>query len=56
MALIKDIMKPGREILEGKSQGVIQSHKANSEETRLESNAQKRILIVNELMKFSIIL
>ncbi|MCL6500835.1 MAG: hypothetical protein K6T16_02265 [Candidatus Pacearchaeota archaeon] len=40
MNLIKDIMKPRREILEGKFQGVIQSHKADSEELRLESNAE----------------
>lgn len=41
MTLIKDIMKPRQEVLEGKFQGVIQSHKADSEEVRLESNAQE---------------
>ncbi|RLE11805.1 hypothetical protein DRJ04_07365 [Candidatus Aerophobetes bacterium] len=41
MILIKDIIKPRSEILEGEFQGVIQSHKADSEEARLESNAQE---------------
>jgi len=41
MALISDIMTPRKEILEGKFQGVIQSHKADSEESRLESNAEE---------------
>lgn len=41
MILIKDIMKPRQEVLEGRFQGVIQSHKADSEEVRLESNAQE---------------
>ncbi|MBE0478554.1 hypothetical protein IBX65_05470 [Candidatus Aerophobetes bacterium] len=40
MILIKDIIKPRREILEGKFQGVIQSHKVDSKEKRLESNSQ----------------
>ena len=34
-------MIPRREILEGKFQGVLQSHKADSEESRLESNAEE---------------
>lgn len=41
MTLVKDIMKPRREILEGRFQGVIQSHKADSTEERLESNAEE---------------
>jgi len=41
MTLINDIMKPRQEILEGNFQGVIQSHKVDSEEERLESNAQE---------------
>ena len=40
MTLIKDIIKPRSEILEGRFQGVIQSHKVDSEEERLESNAE----------------
>lgn len=40
MILIKDIIKPRSEILENKFQGVIQSHKVDSEEARLESNAE----------------
>lgn len=40
MALIKEIIKPRKEILEGKFQGVIQSHKVDSKEPRLESNAK----------------
>lgn len=41
MILIKDIIKPRKEILEGRFQGVIQSHKADSHENRLESNANE---------------
>lgn len=41
MILIKDIMKPRTEILEGKFQGVMQSHKVDSKEARLENNAQE---------------
>jgi hypothetical protein len=40
MALIQEIIKPRKEILEGKFQGVIQSHKVDSKEPRLESNAK----------------
>jgi hypothetical protein len=40
MALIKDVIKPRTEVLEGRFQGVIQSHKVDSEEARLESNAE----------------
>lgn len=41
MIPIKNIMKPRREILEGKFQGVMQSHKADSKEVRLESTAKE---------------
>ncbi len=41
MILIKDILKPRSEILEGKFQGVIQSHKVDSAEDRIESNPEK---------------
>lgn len=40
MALIQEIIKPREEILEGKFQGVIQSHKVDSDEPRLENNAK----------------
>lgn len=40
MTLIKDIIKPRSEILEGRFQGVIQSHKVDSEEARLENKAE----------------
>lgn len=53
MTLIKDIMKPRSEILEGKFQGVIQSHKVDSEEARLESNAQEmfKVTYVSSALK-----
>lgn len=53
MALIKDIMKPRSEILEGRFQGVIQSHKVDSEEERLESNAQEmfKVTYVSSALK-----
>lgn len=40
MVLIQEIIKPRKEILEGKFQGVIQSHKVDSDEPRLENNAK----------------
>lgn len=40
MVLIQEIIKPRKEILEGKFQGVIQSHKVDSKEPRLENNAK----------------
>jgi predicted AAA+ superfamily ATPase len=40
MTLIQDIMKPRKEILEDKFQGVIQSNKVDSNEPRLENNAK----------------
>lgn len=53
MTLIKDIIRPRSEILEDRFQGVIQSHKADSEETRLESNAQEmfKITYVSSALK-----
>ncbi len=53
MPLIKDIMKPRREILEWKLQGAIQSHKVESEEERLESNAEElfKITYVSSALK-----
>lgn len=41
MILIKDILKPRKEIVEGKFQGVMQSHQVNSAEDRIESNPEK---------------
>jgi hypothetical protein len=41
MIPIKDVVIPRKEILEGKFQGVVQSHKADSKEKRLESNAEE---------------
>ncbi len=56
MTLIKDIIKPRREILDGKFQGVIQSHKADSEEERLESNAQElfEVTYVSSALKMAL--
>ena len=53
MALIKDIMKPRKEIVEGKFQGVIQSHKVDSEEDRIESNPEKlfRVTYISSALK-----
>lgn len=53
MILIKDIMKPRQEILEGNFQGVIQSHKVDSKEQRLESNAQElfKITYISSALK-----
>lgn len=53
MILINDIIKPRSEILEGKFQGVIQSHKADSEEERLESNAEElfKVTYVSSALK-----
>lgn len=45
MTFVKDIMKPRKEIIEGKFQGVIQSHKVDSTEPRLENNAKKLLEI-----------
>lgn len=53
MILIKDIIKPRSEILEGKFQGVMQSHKVDSGEKRLESNAKElfKITYVSSALK-----
>jgi len=53
MILIKDIMKPREEIIEGKFQGVIQSHKVDSVEDRLESNPEKlfRVTYISSALK-----
>ena len=53
MILIKDIMKPREEIVEGKFQGVIQSHKVDSVEDRLESNPERlfRITYISSALK-----
>jgi len=39
--VLKDIMTPRAEVLEGRFQGVIQSHKVDSKEKRLENNPQE---------------
>lgn len=41
MVLISDIMTPRNEVLKGNFQGVIQTHKVNTKESRLESNPQE---------------
>ena len=53
MTLIKDIMKPRKEIVEGKFQGVIQSHKVDSKEDRIESNPEKlfRVTYISSALK-----
>jgi len=53
MILIKDIMKPREEIVEGKFQGVIQSHKVDSVEDRLESNPERlfRVTYISSALK-----
>ena len=46
MTVIKDvIIKSGREVIEGKFQGVIQSHKVDSGEPRLENNPEEFLRI-----------
>lgn len=56
MILIRDIMKPRNEVIEGRFQGVIQSHKADSKEKRLESNARElfKITYVSSALKRAI--
>ena len=56
MTLIKDVIKPRAEILEGKFQGVIQSHKVDSGEARLESNAKDlfKITYVSSAIKIAL--
>jgi SpoVK/Ycf46/Vps4 family AAA+-type ATPase len=39
--VLKDIVRPRREVLEGRFQGVIQSHKVDSKEPRLENNPEE---------------
>ncbi|MBC7332924.1 MAG: hypothetical protein H5T85_00410 [Actinobacteria bacterium] len=53
MILIEDIIKPRKEIVEGKFQGVIQSHKVDSVEDRLESNPEKlfRVTYISSALK-----
>ncbi|MCD6232555.1 hypothetical protein J7K28_08060 [Candidatus Aerophobetes bacterium] len=53
MILIKDIMNPREEIVEGKFQGVIQSHKVDSVEDRLESNPERlfRVTYISSALK-----
>jgi len=43
--VLKDIMIPRREVLEGRFQGVIQSHKVDSAEPRLENNPDEFLKI-----------
>ncbi|MGQ9615998.1 MAG: hypothetical protein ACUVWJ_06295 [Spirochaetota bacterium] len=56
MILIKDIMEPRSEVIEGRFQGVIQSHKADSKEKCLESNARElfKINYVSSALKRAI--
>mgnify|MGYP000409610323 CR=1 FL=1 len=39
--MTKEIIKPRREVIEGKFQGVIQSHKVDAKEPRLENNPEE---------------
>ena len=41
MVVIKDIIEPRNEVIEGKFQGVIQSHKVDTKEPRLENNPEE---------------
>lgn len=45
MVLIKDVIEPRSEVIEGKFQGVIQSHKVDAKEPRLENNPEKFLKI-----------
>jgi len=45
MTVIKDVIEPGREVIEGKFQGVIQSHKVDSRELRLGNNPEEFLRI-----------
>ena len=38
MVLIKDIVKPRKEVIEGRFQGVVQSHKIDAKEPRIEND------------------
>lgn len=56
MNLIKDIMKPRKEVIEGKFQGVLQSHKVESDEKRLESNSSElfKVTYISSALKRSL--
>lgn len=41
MYKIKDILKPRKDVIEGTFQGVIQTHKVDSKERRIENNPQE---------------
>ena len=45
MTVIKDVIEPRREVIEGKFQGVIQSHKVDAREPRLENNPEEFLRI-----------
>jgi len=45
MTVIKDIIEARREVIEGKFQGVIQSHKVDAKEPRLENNPEEFLRI-----------
>jgi len=45
MYKIKDILKPRKDVLEGNFQGVIQTHKVDAKEKRLENNPQEFLKI-----------
>jgi len=56
MILIKDIMKPRKEVIEGKFQGVLQSHKVESDEDRLESKPNElfKVTYISSALKISL--
>jgi len=45
MTVIEDVIEPRREVIEGKFQGVIQSHKVDAKEPRLENNPEEFLRI-----------
>ena len=50
MTVIKDVIEPRREVIEGKFQGVIQSHKVDAKEPRLENNPEEFLRITYPLV------
>ena len=50
MTVIKDVIEPRREVIEGKFQGVIQSHKVDTKEPRLENNPEEFLRITYPLV------
>lgn len=56
MVTIKDIVRPRKEVLEGKFQGVIQSHKVDAEEPGLENNPEELLRITYPSLALKMVL